>query len=141
MTPSTTDIVDMKHRSFTATTDSSKVIPPSPFVVCIIGASSDIGEHNAYAYGKAGAGAITGSSRQTAELEVVSQNTKEFDPSVSVLVADCDITSAASVAALAETVKSVFGRVDVVIPISGYAGPAPFNVTQEPGVVPTKLQR
>jgi NAD(P)-dependent dehydrogenase (short-subunit alcohol dehydrogenase family) len=124
------NFTSIEHSNFTATTDPSKVKLPSPFVVCIIGASSGIGEHIAYAYANAGASGIVVSSRQTAELERVSQNIKELNANVKVTVVSCDITSASSVEALAEKVKSDFGRVDVVIPNSGYAGPVTLKVTE-----------
>ena len=98
-----------EHSSFTAQTDPSMAHLPPPFVVCVIGASSGIGEHVAYAYAKASASGIVVSSRQTAELERVSQNINELNPNVKVLVASCDITSADSVEALSESVRSVFG--------------------------------
>lgn len=130
------NVVDMdhftsvEHTNFTATTDPSKVKLPPPFIVCIIGASSGIGEHIAYAYAQAGASGIIISSRQTTELERVAQEIHKINPSIRVLVVSCDITSASSVAALAEKVKAEFGRVDVVIPNSGYAGPVTLRVTE-----------
>jgi NAD(P)-dependent dehydrogenase (short-subunit alcohol dehydrogenase family) len=136
MTSSNPEVVGMdhftsiEHSNVTAATDPSNVTLPSPFVVCIIGASSGIGEHIAYAYAKAGASGIIVSSRRTSELERVSQNIKELNANAKVLVASCDITSADSVEALAEKVKSIFGRVDVVIPNSGYAGPVTLKVTE-----------
>ena len=132
----TTPVVDMdhftftEHTTFTATTDPSKVILPSDFVVCIIGASSGIGEHIAYAYAKAGAKGIIIASRTTAELERVRQEISTLNAHAKVLVASCDITSAESVAALAEQVNSSFGRLDVVIPNSGYAGPITLKITE-----------
>lgn len=133
MTSSTAKVVDMnnftstEHHKFTTTTNLTL---PSPFIVCIIGASSGIGEHIAYAYAQAGASGIVISSRKTAELERVSRTIRQLNANVKVVVASCDITSASSVAALAEKVKSNFGRVDVVIPNSGYAGPVTLRVTE-----------
>ena len=46
------------------------------------------------------------------------------------LVVPCDITSAASVAALADKVTSEFGRLDAMIPNSGYAGPVTLKITE-----------
>ena len=119
-----------EHSNFTAQTDPSKANLPSPFVVCIIGASSGIGEHVAYAYARAGANGIVVSSRHTAELERVSQNITGLNPNVKVLVASCDITSADSVEALSENVRSAFGRVDVLVSNSGYAGPVTLKITE-----------
>lgn len=136
MTSSAVDVVDMdhftsvEHNTITPATDPSKVRLPSPFVVCIIGASSGIGEHIAYAYAKAGATGIVLSSRQTAELLRVAQNIKELNADVRVTVVGCDIGSANSVEALAQRVKLTYGRVDVVIPNSGYAGPVTLKVTE-----------
>ena len=103
--------------AITARTDPSKVKLPSPFVVCIIGASSGIGEHIAYCYAKAGATGIVLSSRQTQELERVATAVGQINPTVKTLVVPCNITSAASVAALADKVTSEFGRLDAMIPI------------------------
>ncbi len=109
---------------------SPQVTLPFPFVICIIGASSGIGEHIAYAYAKAGASGIVIASRQTAELQRVHQEVDTINSRTEVLVVSCDITSAESVAALAEQTKNSFGRMDVVIPNSGYAGPATLPVTE-----------
>ena len=136
MADSSTSVVDMdhftstEHTTFTDITDPSKVTLPSPFVVCIIGASSGIGEHIAYAYAKAGASGIVIASRKTPEIERVRQEITTINPQTKVLVVKCDITSADSVAALAEQVKSHFGRIDVAIPNSGYAGPVTLKVTE-----------
>jgi len=136
MASSTPVIVDMdhftsvEHSNVTAKTDPSTVSLPSPFVVCVIGASSGIGEHIAYAYAKAGASGIIVASRQTAELEKVAQNIKQLNGNVVVTVFTCDITAARSVETLAEEIKSIFGRVDVVISNSGYAGPVTLKITE-----------
>jgi NAD(P)-dependent dehydrogenase (short-subunit alcohol dehydrogenase family) len=120
----------VEHSNVTAKTDPSTAPLPSPFVVCVIGASSGIREHIAYAYVKAGASGVIVASRQTAELEKVAQNIKQLNGNVVATVFTCDITSARSVETLAEEIKSIFGRVDVVIPNSGYAGPVTLKITE-----------
>ena len=110
--------------------DPSNVNLPKPFVVCTIGASSGIGEHVAYTYARAGASGIIVSSRQIAELERVATKVKEIDASIKVEVVACDITSAKDVEALAAKVKAEFGRLDVLVPNSGYAGPVTLKITE-----------
>ncbi|KAH8599341.1 hypothetical protein B0O99DRAFT_504865 [Bisporella sp. PMI_857] len=118
------------HHDITEPIDPSKVTLPVPFVICIIGASSGIGEHVAYAYARAKATGIMLSSRKADELARVAANVKKIDGSIQVEIVACDITSAKSVEGLAERVKTVFGRLDVVIPNSGYAGPVTLKVTE-----------
>lgn len=119
-----------EHHSITPAIDPTTVTLPKPFVVCIIGASSGIGEHISYAYAHAGATGIMLSSRDVQELARVAANVHEIDAAIRVEIVACDITSATSVEALAESVGLHFGRLDVLVPNSGYAGPVTLRVTE-----------
>ena len=118
------------HSKIPAQLEPSKTVLPHPFVVCVIGASSGIGEYIAYAYAEAGASGIVLSSRKIPDLHVVAQKVTSISPSIKIMVEACDIASASSVAALAEKVKSAFGRLDVLVPNSGFAGPVTLKVTE-----------
>jgi len=124
------DEFTFEHHDITPAIDPTTVILNKPFVVCIIGASSGIGEHISYAYARAGATGIVLSSRNTSELARVAAKVKEIDGDIQVEVVACDISSAGSVKSLSEMVKSVFGRLDILIPNSGYAGPVTLKVTE-----------
>jgi len=118
------------HSKPTPNIDPSTVTLPKPFVVCIIGASSGIGEHIAYAYAHASASDIVISSRKSSDLDRVTDAIHAINSSIQVSAFPCDITSASSVSALAEHVESTFGRLDVLIANSGYAGPVTLRVTE-----------
>lgn len=125
------NFISTKHREIYSAIDPIRVTLPSPFVVCIIGASSGIGEHIAYAYAKAGASGIIISSRKTADLQRVAAQIHAINAKTEVEVVSCDISSSSDVEALAAMVKVRFGgRLDVVVPNSGYAGPVTLRVTE-----------
>lgn len=84
--------------------------------MCIIGASQGIGEEIAYSFAKAGVVGLCIASRTMGDLEVVAEMVHQIDASVKIEVAVCDVADAMSVGALAELVKKMFGRLDVVIP-------------------------
>ena len=103
-------------------------LPPS-FVVCVVGASRGIGTGIATSYTKAGASDLILASRRTSGLEEAAKTCKQLNPEVCVRVIPCDITSAQSVAVLAESVRSEFGRLDVLAINSGYSGPCLTRIT------------
>lgn len=117
------------HHASTAQTDPSAVTLPTSFAVCVIGASSGIGEHIAYAYAHAHATSIAICARSTLELERVAAQIRTISPTTTILEVDCDITSSANVASLASTLRASFGRLDVLVANSGYAGPVTLRVT------------
>ena len=127
--PRHSNFVSTSHHDVPSNIDPSKVKLSANFVVCIIGASSGIGEHIAYSYARAGASGIVLSSRKIDELSRVAAKIKKIDTNIKLEVVSCDITSAESVGKLAERVKTVFGRLDALVPNSGYAGPVTLKVT------------
>jgi len=124
------DEFTFEHHDITPAIDPTKVKLAKPFVICIIGASSGIGEHISYAYARAGATGIILSSRNTTELARVASRVREIDETIQVEIVACDISSSASVKALSEKVTSCFGRLDILVPNSGYAGPVTLKVTE-----------
>lgn len=129
---------------FTATTHSKvseqlrpeNIVLRAGFTVCIIGAFQGIGEHIAYSYAKAKATNILIASPTLADLKVVAGKARAISTDVKVETAVCDIASAASVEALANTVRNRFGRLDMVIPNAAYAPPVTLGMDQgKPDVV------
>lgn len=102
--------------------DPTKVKLPSTYIVCIIGASRGIGASIAHSYAIAGASGIIISSRQLSPLEEVAASIRSASPKCRIEPIECDVISSASVASLAEAVRSKFGRLDVLVMSSGYAG-------------------
>lgn len=96
---------------------------PHPFVVCVIGASRGIGTGLATSYAKAGASGLVLASRRISGLEEAAAACQAISPEAEIDVAHCDIASPASVSALADRVKSRFGRLDVLAINSGFSGP------------------
>ena len=117
------------HTSIYTQIDPTKTTFPIPFTVCVIGASTGIGEHVAYAYAKAGARSIIVASRRLEHLELVASKCRSLAPESTVEAIQCDVTSSDSVKALAERVQNEYGRLDVVISNPGYAGPVILKVT------------
>lgn len=112
------------HTTVPASLDPRGAHLPPDFTVCIIGASAGIGEHVAYAFAQAGATNVIIASRTIADLETVASRIRTIsDNKVTVEVQACDVASAASVAALAASVRESFGRLDAVVPNAGYAPP------------------
>ncbi|KAH8882362.1 NAD(P)-binding protein [Thozetella sp. PMI_491] len=123
--------------SFTAVTFSEvhSAIDPAglqvgrhPFVVCVVGASRDIGRGISTSYAKAGATGLVLASRAVESLEDTVSACKAINPSIETAAVACDITDAAAVASLAEQTKQRFGRVDVVAINSGYSGMCLTNI-------------
>ncbi|PWY69803.1 NAD(P)-binding protein [Aspergillus heteromorphus CBS 117.55] len=112
--------------------DPSAVRLPCPYVVCIVGGRGAAGGGLARSYARAGASGIILAARTRSALEDTASEVRNINPTVKVIVAECDITSAASVEALASTTKAAFdGRLDVVLVNSGYSGPMTADVVQE----------
>ncbi|ETN43285.1 uncharacterized protein HMPREF1541_02444 [Cyphellophora europaea CBS 101466] len=111
------------HSSVPASLDPRQVKLPPSFTVCIIGASAGIGEYIAYAFARAGAKSIIIASRTVSDLQAVAARIRGINASVTVDVQQCDVASAASVAALAVAVTNLYGRLDAVIPNAAYAPP------------------
>ena len=138
-TPTLTPLPDSSGFSFTptlhsspsSTTSPSNTILPTPFTVCIIGASRGIGASIAFAYAIAGASTLILAARSLIDLEVVATETRAFaKPGTTVITAHCDIASDSSVAMLAATVRHDVGRLDVLVVNSAYYGKLVIDVTQ-----------
>ncbi|KAF2435445.1 NAD(P)-binding protein [Tothia fuscella] len=110
------------HSKPSAVLDTTKVRLPSPFIVCIIGASRGIGEGVALSYAKAGASAIILAARSIDQLQDVAYRIREINPLIHTMICRCDITSSSSVKALSQSVEEAFGRLDVLVVNSGYSG-------------------
>jgi NAD(P)-dependent dehydrogenase (short-subunit alcohol dehydrogenase family) len=110
--------------------DPTEVHLPSPFVVCIIGASRGIGEGVALSYAKAGATGIVLAARSAGQLQNVAQNIATINSEIRTSIVHCDITSSDSVESLAQCVKKEFGRLDVLVINSGFSGSVELKVTE-----------
>lgn len=118
------------HTTFNDTTDPWKVKLPTPFTVCVIGASRGIGASIACAYVAAKASTLILAARSIDQLESVAHDVRKINPAVELHVVACDIASESSVSDLARRVKQDVGRLDVVICNSGFAGPLITRVTE-----------
>ncbi|KAI9649870.1 hypothetical protein NHQ30_002452 [Ciborinia camelliae] len=119
-----------RHKSLTPTTTPANNTLSNPFVICIIGASSGIGEHIAYSFARAGASDIILASRNTLELRRVAAKTRDLSPTTRVEIFSCDISSPSNVSDLARFIRETFAHLDICIPNSGYAGPVTLRVTE-----------
>ncbi|ESZ95186.1 hypothetical protein SBOR_4417 [Sclerotinia borealis F-4128] len=124
-------ITATRHKILTPATTPANNTLPNPFVVCIIGASSGIGEHIAYSYAQAGASGIILASRRTSELTRVREKARSLSlsPKTRVEIFPCDISLSSNISNLAIYIRETFGRLDICIPNSGYAGPVTLRVT------------
>ncbi|KAF2170285.1 hypothetical protein M409DRAFT_64602 [Zasmidium cellare ATCC 36951] len=126
----TGQVTPTSHSTPNATLDPSKVTLPTPFTVCIIGASRGIGAGIATSYAKAGATALILASRRISGLEETAAECKRINPEIEIEIIPCGITSAESVSSLADKTWARFGRLDVVAVNSGYSGPVVLKVTE-----------
>lgn len=83
----------------------------------------------ARAYAKAGASGLVLASRRTSGLESTAKECQELSASLKCETVACDITDSNSVAALAEKIKSAFGRLDIVVVNSGFSGPVVLKLS------------
>lgn len=120
------------HKTVTATTDPSTVTLPSPFAVCIIGASRGIGAHIAYAYAKAGASSLILVGRGNTALETAVSETRRLaqKQDVQIVPVICDVTSDESLALLAKRIKDDVGRLDVIVVNAALWGETATRVTE-----------
>ncbi|KAK4503947.1 hypothetical protein PRZ48_004862 [Zasmidium cellare] len=126
----TGQVTPTSHATPNATIDPTKVTLPTPYVVCIVGASRGIGAGIAYAYAKAGASGLILASRRISGLEETASECRKINPKIEIEIISCDITSAESVSALADKTWQKFSRLDVVAVNSGYSGPVVLKVTE-----------
>jgi len=104
--------------------DPSLVTLPQPFVVCIAGASRDIGAHVAYSFAQAGVSGIAVCSPTIAEVQSseIEARVREIDPAIQTLNVVCDLTIESSVDSFAASVEARFGRLDVLVYNAGFWG-------------------
>lgn len=121
--------VPTSHSQIYPSIDPTAVSLPKPFVACIVGASRGIGAGVAYAYAKASATGLVLASRRVLGLEFTAATCKMMKPAIDIEIAECDITSASSVSALADKTMQRFGRLDVVVVNSSYSGPVVLKLT------------
>lgn len=121
---------ETSHAQIHPSIDPTSIRFPQPFVVCIVGASRGIGAGVAHAYTKASATGLVLASRRVSGLEATASDCKAINPAIDIEIVECDITSAASVSALAEKTRARFGRLDVVVVNSGVSGPVVLKLTE-----------
>ncbi|KIX92330.1 uncharacterized protein Z520_11938 [Fonsecaea multimorphosa CBS 102226] len=119
-----------KHKSVPPSLDPARVSLEDSFTVCIIGASTGIGEHIAYSFARAKAATLVISSRTISDLEAVADQARRINPSGHVHIVECDVSKATSVQALADYVKIHCRRLDMLILNAGYAGPVITKMDQ-----------
>ncbi|KAI1776680.1 hypothetical protein F4818DRAFT_440079 [Hypoxylon cercidicola] len=97
---------------------------PSPFNVCIVGASRDIGANIAYSFATAGAMAI-GICAPQAEIDVspIPSKLRELNDSTRLIYLPCDVTIPSEVEAFASKMEDALGYIDVLVYNAGYFGP------------------
>lgn len=121
--------VSTSHADIYPAIDPSSFKLPQPFVACIVGASRGIGAGVAEAYAKASTSGLVLASRRISGLEATAAACKGIKPDIEIEIVECDITSAASVSALADRTIARFGRLDVVVVNSGLSGPVVLKLT------------
>lgn len=118
------------HHDPTPSNDPSRVRLPSPYTVCILGASRGIGAGIARSYVLAGASTLIITSRHLSDLSAVAAGLGALNPDCHVEALACDVSQAASVRALADAVRAKFGRLDVLVANAGLAGPWVLRIDQ-----------
>lgn len=120
------------HHSPNEATDPNHVTLASGFSVCIIGASTGIGEHIAYAYAHAKTTSITIASRNLSALTPVADKIKSISPSTTVHISTCDISSYDSVAALATHVSQTHpSGLDCIVTVPASSPPFSANIAHD----------
>ena len=121
------------HHSPDEVTDPKLVTLPPGFSVCVIGASTGIGEHIAYAYAYAKASSITIASRNAEALVPVVERINSISPTTNVAVSGCEISAYDSVAKLASQLRDrIPSGLDCVITVPASSPPFSSDMTQDP---------
>jgi NAD(P)-dependent dehydrogenase (short-subunit alcohol dehydrogenase family) len=123
----TIDFITTQHTHPSPIINPSTVHLPSPFTVCIIGASRGIGASIAHCYALAGTSTLILAARSSSALDAVATECRALNSATSVLVEACDITCASDVQALAARIQG--HGLDVVVVNAGFAGPVVTRVT------------
>ncbi|KAL8966470.1 MAG: hypothetical protein Q9183_003361, partial [Haloplaca sp. 2 TL-2023] len=120
------------HSTVNKTTDPSLVTLPTPFAVCVTGASRGIGAHIIYAYAQAGASTVILVGRDTAALEATAQQTRRIAKrtDIQIITSICDVASDSDMARLAAQIKSQVGRLDVAVANAALWGSTDTRVTE-----------
>ena len=118
------------HADVSPSIDPSNVRLLPGFTVLILGASRGIGASIARSYATAGASTLILTARDASSIESTAASCRDIQPQLQVLCEACDVSSAPSIAALAESVKSKTSRLDVIVMNSGYSGPVVLDVTK-----------
>ena len=92
---------------------------PNPYVVLVTGAGKGLGVHITLAYAHAGATALIISSRTQSDLDSLSTQIKDINPSCQVLSVICDTQSPSAITNLASQVRSKFGHLDICVANAG----------------------
>jgi len=94
---------------------------PTPFVVCVTGASRGIGAATAKAFAQAGATGLILTARTVEALEQTQQECKNTATrsGIKISILAIDIGNEASAGRLAEVIKSEHGRLDVLVNNAG----------------------
>ena len=121
---------ETQHQSVPPSLDPADVTLPDLFTVCIIGASTGIGEHIAYAYAKARVTRIVLASRSVQDLRPVAERIRKINGEVQVDTAACDVTNPSSVASLANMVRENCEWLDCLVFNAGYAGPVTLKMNE-----------
>jgi len=94
-------------------------------VALVTGASRGIGRATAVALAKAGADVAVNDNRREAEAQAVCEEVEAFGHRA--LAVKADVSKAAEVARLVETVEKGLGRIDILLNNAGISRPQPLN--------------
>jgi NAD(P)-dependent dehydrogenase (short-subunit alcohol dehydrogenase family) len=128
------------HSKTPANIEPSSVTLSEPFIVVVTGAGKGLGYHISLAFARAGCSGIAISSRTSTDLDAleleISKIASMSGKTIDVLKMICDVQSDAEVKNLESTVRSKWGRVDVVIAnagvISSYITPSSSSASNLP---------
>jgi NAD(P)-dependent dehydrogenase (short-subunit alcohol dehydrogenase family) len=101
----------------------------------VIGASTGIGEHIAYAYAAAGVRDLIITSRNQQDLLPVVGRLKQQSPSTKAQIASVDVASEETVAQLAHLIDARYGGLDILVLNAGYSNPNAFMCDALPSEV------
>lgn len=107
------------HSKAEGPTEPRNVKLPPNFVVVVTGAGKGLGYSIATSYAHAGAHGIVVSSRTQADLDKLTAEITQINPKCEVVARTCDTQKDDEVKRLAESTRSKFGRLDVVVANAG----------------------
>ncbi|KAF1974017.1 NAD(P)-binding protein [Bimuria novae-zelandiae CBS 107.79] len=124
------------HSKIPANIEPSSVTLPRPFVVFVTGVGKGLGYHISLAFACAGCSGIAISSRTESDLNALDSALKQ----AKVLKVVCGVQSSSSVSNLEYLVRSLWGRVDVVIANAGVVSAYIEPTTASPSNLPQGLR-